>query len=110
MTHLHDLSAHELLAGYRIRAFSPAEVTQAVIAHIDRWEPRLRATYLYRPEAALEQARASEARWLLPSPSKKNAREVTCAGEGTEVEVRACASLFSSWRCGCRKKVSVMVW
>ena len=52
----------------------------------------------------------AEARWLLPSPSKKNAREVTCAGEGTEAEVRACASLFSSWRCGCRKKVSVMVW
>lgn len=68
MTHLHELSAHELLAGYRTRAFSPVEAAQAVIAHIDRWEPRLQATYLYRPEAALRQARASEARWLKGQP------------------------------------------
>ncbi|MBS0301742.1 MAG: amidase, partial [Proteobacteria bacterium] len=63
MPDLHQLSAHELLAGYASRAFSPLEVTQAVIAHIERWEPRLQATYLYRPEQALEQARASTARW-----------------------------------------------
>jgi Asp-tRNA(Asn)/Glu-tRNA(Gln) amidotransferase A subunit family amidase len=43
---LHELSAHELLAGYQSRAFSPVEVTQAVIAHVERWEPRLQATYL----------------------------------------------------------------
>ncbi|HMN21647.1 MAG TPA: amidase [Ottowia sp.] len=63
MTALHELSAHELLAGYARRAFSPLEVCRAVIAHIERWEPRLQATWLYRPEAALAQARASEARW-----------------------------------------------
>ena len=68
MPELHELSAHELLAGYRSRAFSPVEATQAVIAHIERWEPCLQATYLYRPEQALEQARASTARWQRGAP------------------------------------------
>ncbi|MFN9726880.1 amidase [Acidovorax sp.] len=68
MTALHDLPAHALLAAYRQRALSPVEVTQAVLAHIDRWEPHICATYLLRPEAALGQARASEARWLRGEP------------------------------------------
>jgi aspartyl-tRNA(Asn)/glutamyl-tRNA(Gln) amidotransferase subunit A len=58
-----DLSAQELSAAYRDKRLSPVEVTHAVIAHIERWEPQLQATWLFRPEAALEQARASEARW-----------------------------------------------
>jgi aspartyl-tRNA(Asn)/glutamyl-tRNA(Gln) amidotransferase subunit A len=61
---LHELSAPELVAGYRRRDFSPVEVTQAVLGHIERWEHHLHALYLLRPEVALEQARASEARWL----------------------------------------------
>jgi aspartyl-tRNA(Asn)/glutamyl-tRNA(Gln) amidotransferase subunit A len=65
---LHALSAHELLAGYRTRAFSPVEVLQAVLARIERWEPHIAATYLPRPEAALDQARAAEARWLRGEP------------------------------------------
>ena len=68
MPELHELSAHELLAGYARRAFSPLDVCQAVIAHVERWEPRLQATYLYRPEQALEQARQSEARWQKNAP------------------------------------------
>lgn len=68
MTALHQLSAHELLAGYARRDFSPLEACRAVIDHIARWEPRLQATWLYRPEAALAQARASEARWLRGAP------------------------------------------
>jgi aspartyl-tRNA(Asn)/glutamyl-tRNA(Gln) amidotransferase subunit A len=60
---LHDLSAVELGAAYRERSLSPVEVTQAVLDHIAAWEPTLQATYLLRPEAALEQARASEARF-----------------------------------------------
>ena len=67
-TALHDLPAHTLLAAYRSKALSPVEVVQAVLAHIDRWEPRLHATWLLRPEAALQQARASEARWLRGEP------------------------------------------
>ena len=67
-TALHDLPAHTLLAAYRSKALSPVEVTQAVLAHITRWEPALHATWLLRPEAALQQARASEARWLRGEP------------------------------------------
>ncbi|MET3463512.1 amidase [Variovorax atrisoli] len=61
---LSSLSAQELSAAYRDRKLSPVEVTQDVIAQVERWEPHLQATWLFRPEAALEQARASEARWL----------------------------------------------
>ena len=68
MPHFQDLSAGELLAGYRARSFSPVEVVQALLAHIDAWEPRLHATWLLRPDAALAQARASEARWLRGAP------------------------------------------
>src|SRR6218665_3421997 len=68
MSDLHDLSAPALMAAYRQRQLSPVEVTQAVLSHIARWEPHLQATYLLRPEAALAQARASEARWLRGAP------------------------------------------
>lgn len=68
MTALHDLPAHALLAAYRTRDLSPVEVTQAVLDHIARWEPHLCATYLLRPEEALDQARASEARWRAGRP------------------------------------------
>ena len=65
---LHNLGAHELLAAYRKRELSPVAVTQAVLAHIEHWEPHIHATYLLRPEAALVQARASEARWQRGEP------------------------------------------
>ena len=67
-TALHDLSAHQLLAGYQARQFSPVEVVQAVLAQIECWEPHIAATWLLRPENALDQARASEARWLKGEP------------------------------------------
>ena len=65
---LHELGAAELLRRFRSREFSPVEVTQAVLAHIDQWEPHIHATYLLRPELALAQARASEARWQRGEP------------------------------------------
>ena len=63
MAELHELSAAELSRLYATGAASPVEVTQAVIAHIARWEPQLCALYAYDPEGALGQARDSEARW-----------------------------------------------
>ena len=60
---LHDLSAAELSAAYREGSLSPVEVTRSVLDHVARWEPHLGATYLLRPDVALEQARASERRW-----------------------------------------------
>ncbi len=68
MTGLHQLGAAELLALYARREASPLEATRAVIAHIEAWEPHLRATYAFDPEGALAQARASEARWLQRQP------------------------------------------
>ncbi len=65
---LHELGAHQLAEAYRTRRASPVEVTRAVLAHIDRWEPHLQATWLLRPEAALEQAAESEARWKAGAP------------------------------------------
>src|SRR5271166_6332189 len=53
------LSAHELISAYRSRKLSPVEA----------FEPHIAATYLYRPERALAEARASEARWLKGEPA-----------------------------------------
>jgi aspartyl-tRNA(Asn)/glutamyl-tRNA(Gln) amidotransferase subunit A len=68
MTDLHALGARSLLAGYRDRDFTPVEVMQSVLARIGQWEPHLCATYLLRPERALEQARASAERWQRGAP------------------------------------------
>lgn len=65
---LHDWGAHALGAAYQAKELSPLEVTQAVLDHIDRWEPVLHASYLLRPELALAQARDSEARWQRNRP------------------------------------------
>jgi aspartyl-tRNA(Asn)/glutamyl-tRNA(Gln) amidotransferase subunit A len=63
MAALHDLSATELGRAYAARELSPVDVARAVLGHIERWEPHLHATWALDAEAALAQARASEARW-----------------------------------------------
>ena len=63
MTELHALSATELSSAYAAGQLSPLEVTQAVIDHMARWEPRLCATWAFDADVALAMARASEARW-----------------------------------------------
>jgi len=65
---VHAWSATDLVAGYGQGRLSPVEVTQAVLDRIERWEPHVQATWLLRPDAALEQARASEARWRAGRP------------------------------------------
>ncbi|QOF80206.1 amidase [Variovorax sp. 38R] len=67
-TPLYELSAIQLLEHYRDCALSPVEVTQAVLARIERWEPHIHATYGLDAEAALASARASEARWAQGKP------------------------------------------
>ncbi len=66
---LHELPARALVDAYRRGELSPVDVTQSVLGHIERWEHHLRALYLLRPELALKQARASEARWLKGQPA-----------------------------------------
>lgn len=68
MSELHTLGATQLLRAYMARQLSPVEVMQAVIEQAQRWEPQLNATYLFNPESALQQARASEARWQQRTP------------------------------------------
>ena len=68
MAELHDLSAGELLSLYRRREASPVEVLRDVLAHVDRWEPRLKALYAFDAEAALTMARACELRWAEGTP------------------------------------------
>ena len=66
---LHELSAGALIDAFRRRELSPVEVTQSVLGHVERWESHLQALYLLRPALALQQARASETRWLKGEPA-----------------------------------------
>jgi aspartyl-tRNA(Asn)/glutamyl-tRNA(Gln) amidotransferase subunit A len=68
MTALHDLTAIEMLAGFRARTLSPSEVWQAVDTQIAKWEPHLKALYAYDPDAARAEAAASTARWSRREP------------------------------------------
>ncbi|MCB1385174.1 MAG: amidase [Nitratireductor sp.] len=68
MTELADLSAVDLVEGYRGRRISPVEVIEAVIRRADAWEPRLNALWAYDPEGARAAARESEARWVKGEP------------------------------------------
>ena len=63
-----DCTASELLALYRSRQASPVEATQAVLARIERLNPRLLAFCHVAPEDALAAALASEARWQCGQP------------------------------------------
>jgi len=69
ITSLHDLSATDLIAGYRAKQFSPSEVLEEVIAHVARWEPHIKALYLYDPDGARAVARASTDRWQKGEPT-----------------------------------------
>ena len=68
MTVLHDMTAGELLAAYKSKALSPVEATDAVIARIEAWEPKLKALYAPDFGAARKAAQASEARWRNGAP------------------------------------------
>lgn len=65
---LYDLGAAELAARYGRGGLSPVEVARAVLERIERCEPALHATWALDAEAALLQARASEARWRRGEP------------------------------------------
>ncbi len=63
MSELADLSAVEMVAGFKAGTLSPVEVTEAVIDRIEAYEPHLHAMWAFEPEAALAAATQSEARW-----------------------------------------------
>ncbi|MVT27989.1 amidase [Acidovorax citrulli] len=63
MSAIHHLSAAELAAGYSRRALSPVEVLDALLARVEQTSRSLNAFCCVDTEAAMRQARASEARW-----------------------------------------------
>ncbi len=65
---LHDLSAVDLIAGFRAGQFSPSEVLEDVLAHIAVWEPHINALYAFDPEGARATAKASTERWRKGEP------------------------------------------
>ncbi len=69
VTSLHDLSAVDLIAGFRARQFSPIEVLEDVLAHIAVWEPHIKALYALDPDGARATAKASTARWQKGEPA-----------------------------------------
>jgi aspartyl-tRNA(Asn)/glutamyl-tRNA(Gln) amidotransferase subunit A len=69
VTPLHDLSAIDLIAGYRGRQFSPSEVLEDVLAHVAVWEPHLKALYAFDPDGARAVAEASTERWQKGEPT-----------------------------------------
>ena len=66
---LHDLSAVDLIAGYRARQFSPSEVMEDLLAHVAVWEPHIKALYLFDPDAARTLAKTSTERWQKGEPA-----------------------------------------
>ena len=62
------MSALQLLRLYRTRELSPVEAMKSVIERVEAYEPHIHATFLYAPERALSEARASEARWARAEP------------------------------------------
>ena len=68
MADLPFLSVSELLTGYARRRFSPVEVARACLAKIEAHNPVFNAYCLVDADAALAQARASEARWMAGAP------------------------------------------
>lgn len=67
-TDLADCTATDLLAMYRSKQASPVEATDAVLARIERLNPKLLAFCHLAGSEALESARASEARWQRGEP------------------------------------------
>ena len=62
------LSATDLLAAYRDKTLSPVEATQVVLDRIDAHNAKINAFNLVDADAAMDQAKASEARWARGEP------------------------------------------
>ncbi len=100
-TALHNLTAHQLSDAYRTKALSPVDVTRALLAHIENWEPRLNAMYVIDSEGALAQAAASETRWRDGRPlSQLDGVPITIkdiiATKGVPVPIGTAAADFTS--------------
>ena len=68
VTSLHDLSAVDLIEGFKAGQFSPSEVLDDVLAHVAVWEPHIKALYAFDPDGAQAVAKASTERWHKGEP------------------------------------------
>lgn len=68
MNDLADFTATELLSGYRSKAVSPVQATHAALERLNSLDAEFNAFCLVDEEAALRQARESEARWHAGEP------------------------------------------
>jgi aspartyl-tRNA(Asn)/glutamyl-tRNA(Gln) amidotransferase subunit A len=68
VTSLHDLSAVDLIAGFRAKQFSPSEVLEDVLTHVADWEPHIKALYAFDPDGARATAKTSTERWQKGEP------------------------------------------
>jgi aspartyl-tRNA(Asn)/glutamyl-tRNA(Gln) amidotransferase subunit A len=68
MTDLADLTATELLAGYRDRTFTPVEATRDALAAIEAHNDEVNAFVLVDEQSALSSAEQSAARWSAGEP------------------------------------------
>ena len=68
VTSLHDLSAIDLIEGFKAGQFSPSEVLDDVLAHVAVWEPHIKALYAFDPDGAQAVAKASTERWHKGEP------------------------------------------
>ncbi|MYS71141.1 amidase, partial [Streptomyces sp. SID5926] len=68
MTDLTELTAVQLVDGYRKGAFSPVEATRAVLERAERIQPEVNAFVRLSGEEALDQARRAEERWRRGEP------------------------------------------
>jgi aspartyl-tRNA(Asn)/glutamyl-tRNA(Gln) amidotransferase subunit A len=65
---LNWLAASALVKGYRKRAFSPVEVTRAVLKRIAALDKTINAMCLVSEDSALSAAKAAERRWMRGNP------------------------------------------
>ncbi|MBU8828918.1 amidase [Mycolicibacterium goodii] len=69
MTQLPDMTAAQLLAGYRSKDISPVQVVDAIFERIDKWDEQLNALYRANREGSRAAAAASEERWRRGEPA-----------------------------------------
>ncbi|MDN7672711.1 amidase [Burkholderia oklahomensis] len=71
MPELLDLTACSLAELFKTRSVTPADYADALLDHIDRWEPHLNALCRFDPARVREQALASTRRWAAGTPSSE---------------------------------------
>ncbi|MDO9091699.1 MAG: amidase [Rubrivivax sp.] len=62
------MGVSELHLAYRAGSVTPVDVAQSVLAHVERWEPQLQATWARDADTTLSMAHASAARWQQGRP------------------------------------------